>query len=678
MKKMNKMILNFRISEWGNSGKWWLILVCISLHSSLFAQMNVAFTRENFPESRKGLKMALAAIEQGDRYYFGHENGYGMALPYYLQAYQFNGNNAELNFKIGECYLRHQEKFRALAFLERAAKLNPHMGMDLDWALGKAHQYALDFLTAETFYLKCKEAYLGNNQDTLHFIARKLEECRLGQGYLRKPANHKIENLGERLNTRYDEYVPLITADEFMFVFTTRRPHKKQRYLNELYLDYYEDIYAAYYRNGQWTMPERLSRPINIKGRNNASVHLTFDGQTIYSYRSKNNGDIYMSRLEGEKWSKPKPFREINDRDHQESHICLSYDGNTAYFVSDRPGGYGGKDIWYIERKEEGWGMPQNLGPVVNTPGDEESPFIHPDNKTMYFSSAGHPGMGGFDIFETEKTDSGWTKPRNLRYPINGPDDDLFFILSADGMNAYFSSARMGGFGGQDLYVIRPFNPDFPEETVPFKDFDVTLFVGLLKDNDTKKPVGGQVEIIDLATGKMVWSNAVNQATGKFTLTLPTGVNYGLAVESDGYLFYSENFNLEKQKGFREVQKVVYLKKVGEGASLVLNNVFFEFNKWDLKPESVNELERALALLQRYAQFRVVIEGHTDNVGSDEINERISQQRAESVRNYLVKRGLPAERIVMVQGYGKKKPLTTNDTPEGRATNRRVEIKLQR
>lgn len=653
-----------------------VLLLCWAL--GIGAQVNIEFTRENFPESKRGLRDALKAIEQGDRFFYGHPNGYSMALPHYLQAYQFNGNNALLNYKIGECYLRHSEKFRAIEFLERAEKLNPNFGIELDLALGKAYQYALDYRKAEIYYKKFQSIYRGTSQDTFDLIARKLEECRLGQEYMRKPANHRIENLGERLNTKYDEYVPLITADEYMFVFTTRRPHKKQRYLNELYLDHYEDIYISYYRNAQWTMPERLNRPINKKRRNNASVHLSFDGQTLYLYRSKNNGDIYYSKLKGDKWGKPVPFREINHPDYQESHICLSYDGNTAYFVSDRPGGYGGKDIWYVEKSENGWSEPINMGPVINTPGDEESPFIHPDNKTMYFSSTGHPGLGGYDIFETERTDSGWIKPRNLRYPINGPDDDLFFVLSTDGMNAYFSSSRTGGFGGQDLYVIRPFNPDFPDEPVPFKDFDVTLFVGFLVDDATQKPVGGNVEIIDLSTGKRVWSNTVNSVTGKFTITLPTGVNYGLAVESDGYLFYSENFNLEKQKGFQEVQKTVYLKKVSEGASLVLNNVFFEFNKWDLRPESMNELNRALALLQRYAQFRIIIEGHTDNIGSDEVNDRISQLRAEAVRDYLVQKGLPQDRIISVKGYGKRRPVASNETIEGRASNRRVEINLQK
>ncbi len=657
-----------------------LVLLLFSISTAhVAAQVNVGFTKENFPDDPRGLKKAQRALKKAEKYYQMEPRAYAPALAYFLEAYKFNGNDALVNFKIGDCYLHLPEKFKALDFLEKAQELNPYVHIFLDYSLGLAHQYRMDYVTAGDYFRKFQKLYRGSSQDTIDMVLQQIKRCDLGREYLRNPSNHKLENLGLRVNSPFDEYVPLVTADEYMLVFTSRRPNKKRKRVNPYNFDYFEDIYSSFYKNGQWSMPDRLKRPINKKRQNNASVHLSFDGQTIYMYRSKGNGDLYYSTLKGDKWGRIKPFEAINTEEYSESHVSLSYDGRTAYFVSDRPGGYGGSDIWMIQMDDQDrWMAPKNLGPVINTPGNEESPFIHPDGKSLYFSSDGHPGIGGFDIFETVLNDSVWAKPKNLRYPINGPDDDLFFVLTADGMNAYYSSSREGGFGGQDIYMIRSFDPNFPDENIPFKEFDVTLFVGILQDAETGKSVGGKVEITDNSTGEVIWSNVVNSKTGKLTLTLPTGRNYGLAVEAEGYLFHSENFDLAQTKGFKEIRKVIQLKKVNEGMSLVLNNVFFEFNKWDLRPESRAELNRALLLLNRYPKFEIVVEGHTDNIGSDEVNDRISQSRAQAVRDYLVQAGLEATRIVAVEGHGERKPVATNDTPEGRAANRRVELKLRK
>jgi outer membrane protein OmpA-like peptidoglycan-associated protein/tetratricopeptide (TPR) repeat protein len=654
-----------------------LLLLSLSIFSSIRSQQDVPFHISRFPNDPRGLKQALISIEKGDRDLTGNIPSYRSALSHFLDAHRFNGRNASLNFKIAHCYLHLPEKFKALSYLELAGSLNPGMGHTYTFSLARAYQYAMKFHEAIVSYERFLADYPGKNADTIAMVKQNIAACNLGIEFIKNPASHKIESMGERINSSFDEYVPLITADEYMLVFTAKKPHRKQKQINPYNMDFYEDIYISYFQNTQWTLPLRQQRPINKKKQNNASVHLTFDGQTIYTYSSKNNGDLYSASLSGERWGKPKPFRPVNTKEYSESHICFSYDGNTAYFVSDRPGGFGGLDIWYIEKGPNGaWGAATNMGAEINTPGNEDSPFIHPDNKTMYFSSDGHPGMGGFDIFETEWKDGHWSTPRNLRYPINGPDDDLFFILSANGMNAYFSSSRPGGFGGQDLYTIRPFNPERPKDTVPFKDFDVTLFVGLLIDASTQKPVGGNVEITDNASGEVVWNNLVNSVSGKFTLTLPTGKNYGIVVESDGYLFYSENFNMEKQIGFREVQKTIPLIKVAEGAKLVLYNVFFDFNSWTLLPNSRAELNRAIQLLSRYPKYKIQIAGHTDSSGSDEVNDRISQQRALAVSEYLKQQQFPSDRIVLIQGFGKRQPITGNDTPEGRAKNRRVEIQL--
>jgi outer membrane protein OmpA-like peptidoglycan-associated protein len=255
-----------------------------------------------------------------------------------------------------------------------------------------------------------------------------------------------------------------------------------------------------------------------------------------------------------------------------------------------------------------------------------------------------------------------------MGYPINSPDDDVFFVLTADGRNAYLSSVKETGYGKQDIYSIRPF------EKKVFKEFHMVLFKGILKDRETLQLLGGKVNITDNKESKEIFEAEVNAADGTFLVSLPSGKNYGIAVESEGYLFHSENFDLIIPDGYKEVEKVILLEKVKAGTKLTLNNVFFDFDKSDLKSESKAELNRAIELLNKYPNLKIEIRGHTDNVGDDSYNQKLSERRANAVREYLVKNGFAAGRIVKVVGYGEAVPKETNDTKEGRAKNRRVEF----
>lgn len=634
---------------------------------------NVDFSKENFSGNKSGLRKAIKNLKKGDAYYYGTDRGYNQAVLYYLQAYELNPNNAFLNYKIANCYLNSLEKYNALKYAEKAYELDPNAAPDLDYVLGMAYQQKLKYDDA----IRAFERFLNKTQnaDTLKLVQKRIDECNNGKELIKKK-EYVVENIGEVINTPNAEYVPLIKADESVLVFTSRRPEenskkRKKSKISNFDYDYYENIYRSINKgvNG-WDTPTRLPAPINVPKKHSASVSLSLDGSVIYMYKSNNNGDIYFSKLNGNDWSVPKELPgKVNTKKYTESHITVSFDGKTAYIVSDRPGGFGGKDIWKSELQEDNtWSEPVNLGPTINTEYDEDGPFLHPDGRTLYFSSRGHNTMGGFDIFETEFKNGEWTKPLNMGYPINSPDDDVFFVLTADGRNAYLSSVKETGYGKQDIYAIRPF------EKKVFKEFQLVLFKGILKDKETLKLLGGKVNITDNKAGKEIFEADVNAADGTFLVSLPSGRNYGIAVESEGYLFHSENFDLIIPEGYKEVEKIILLEKVKSGTKLTLNNVFFDFDKADLKAESTAELNRAIELLNKYPNLKIEIAGHTDNVGNDSYNQKLSERRANAVRDYLLSKGFPASRIVKVVGYGSAIPIESNDTKEGRAKNRRVEF----
>ncbi|MCZ2442373.1 MAG: OmpA family protein [Flavobacteriales bacterium] len=649
-------------------------IALISLSLVCFSQ-NVEFTKENFPNKKKELRFAKKCLKKGDAFFYGATRGYNEALFFYLDANEVNPNNALLNYKIAYCYVNSYEKYKAYPFARKAGELGATLPKDYNYILGLAAQQKLKFDEAIQAYDLFESQV--SNADTLKMVAKRIEECKSGKELIQKD-EYEVVNLGDVINTPYAEYVPLIKADETVLIYTSRRPidetkKRSKRTVSNFDFDYYENVYKSTHESdGKWSKPTRMPMPLNQNKKHSASVSLSLDGNTLYLYQSSNNGDIYYSKREGESWSTPKSLPGlINTKKYNESHITISYDGKTAYFVSDRPGGLGGKDIWKSElQSDQTWGEPVNLGPGINTPYDEDGPFMHPDGKTLYFSSKGYNSMGGYDIFETELKDGQWKTPVNMGYPINSSDDDVFFVLTADGKNAYLSSVKENGYGKQDIYCIRPF------EKKAIKDFQLVLFKGTLKDKETDEYIKGVVNITDNSTGQEVFEVEVQANADGFMTSLPSGKNYGIAVESEGYLFHSENFDLVIPEGFKLVEKVIYLDKVKPGVKLTLNNVFFDFDKYNLKSESEAELNRALELLNKYPNIKIEIAGHTDNIGDDAYNQRLSERRANAVKEYMVKAGFAESRIIRVVGYGESKPLDPADTKEARAKNRRVEFIL--
>lgn len=489
----------------------------------------------------------------------------------------------------------------------------------------------------------------------------------------------EIEQLGREINSDFNDYAPVITADGEYMYFTSRRPSnekeiKKNKESREMI---YEAIWDE--ESKAWQQAEPLPKDVNLEGRNISNVAISNDGQRLIIYQDDKygNGDLYEAYLNGSTWSAPLGLgREINSDAH-ESSASISPDGRTVYFVSDRKEGMGGRDIWKCTKQKDGtWSSAENLGKVINSKEDEEGVFIHPDGKTLYFSSKGHNSIGGYDIFKSVLGENGsWSKPINLGEPINSIENDLFFVLSASGKTGYYATARNGGV--INIFQIR-FIPIIQENEEPVNTGPkLTVFKGVVKDCETGNPIYATIEVTDNEKNEVIGTYNSNSETGKYLISLPSGKNYGININAQGYVFSSQSFDLTNDSisEYKEEKKDLCLDKIKVGAKVVLKNIFFDFNKSTLRNESIAELGRLEKILIDNPSMTIEIGGHTDSKGSSEYNKKLSNDRAQSVVNYLIEHGISSTRL-SYKGYGKEQPVATNETEEGRQENRRVEFKI--
>lgn len=493
------------------------------------------------------------------------------------------------------------------------------------------------------------------------FLAQKLiADCKFSIQAKLHPVPFKPVNMGPEINTASDEYLPVGTADESTLIFTRKTDNN-------------EDFYKSDKVSSKWQTATYLSDKINTPTYNEGAQSISQDGKYLFftgCNRPDGLGrcDIYITQKRGNDWAKPFDLSTPVNTTGWEAQPSISSDGRTLYFVSNRKGGYGGYDLWKSTLSDKGWGDPENMGPSINTSFDEQSPFIHPDDSTFYFCSNGWPGLGGKDLFVSRLGKDGkWQKPENLGYPINTSGDENGLTLTANGDYAFFSSNNLNGFGGYDIYKF-----ELPVGSRPHR---VTYVKGIVRDAKTKQPLESAVEIIDLQKNFAVYQDYSSREQGDFLATLTSGKNYGLNISRAGYLFYSENFSLMGQENSAAFNIQVLLEPIEVGNKVILQNIFFDTNKFDLKPESIAELQKLIEFLGVNPTVHIEISGHTDNVGNDQLNQTLSENRAKSVYQYLLSNSISPGRL-SYKGYGKTQPVAPNTTDEGRQKNRRTEFMI--
>lgn len=683
-----------------------IFILFLFFSNIIFSQEHIIIKKKIFKKEikdksdKKAFKKAWQNIEDGE-YYFSLRNkaAYVLALKHYLKANNYNSHTAELSYKIGACYLQSNKKIKSIKFLEKSYEKNKKVAEDILFLMAQAYHFNYEFDRAIEKYKSYKNSL--NEKDlkkNAEILEKKIFECSNGKKFLKNPVRVFIDNIGENVNSKFDDYCPFISADESILFFTSRRADTKG---GQIASDgrFYEDIYISHNLNGVWQKSVNAGKPLN-NDENNATVGIQNDGQGLFIFDGlKRGGDLYFCRMEGEKWSKPKALKGINSKAHEE-YISFSPDGKNLFFISNNEDdNFGKHDIFKSTINEKGkWKNIQNIGNVINTKYDERSVFLHPDGRTIYFSSTGHTSMGGFDIFKSVKGKDGkWSKPENLGYPINTTGDDIFMVMAANGKKAYYSSEKKDGFGGQDIYIITFLGPEKPllqssednllaclekslpetiiEQKIEIQTARLTILKGIVFDEKTEIPIGATIEIVDNDKNEVIANFISNSKTGKYLISLPSGKNYGIAIKSENYLFHSENFDIPETSNYQEIVKNIGLKKLEKGVKIILRNVFFDTAKSSLRDASKTELNRLLKVLNDHPKIRIEISGHTDNVGSLSYNEKLSNDRAKSVVNYLIKNGISKSRLEF-KGYAYEQAIADNNTKEGRQLNRRVEYKI--
>ena len=590
-------------------------------------------------------------------------DNYARAIILLKQAIDKDPNYIEAYLSLAGVYGQIKDHQQSANYYEKAFAIDSNYASDfrLPYSINLAGLGQFDkalnvinSLLARTNLPENTRKAAGYRQKTYQF-AVDFAKAHANDNYVFAP-----QNVGDGINTAESEYFPSLTIDGTEMIFTRRVNNNN------------EDFFGSIKNGNVWGKAFRLSGNINTP-QNEGAQNISQDGKwLVFTGCNRQDGygscDLYISYMTENGWSEALNLGGKINTENWESQPCLSPDKRDLYFVSRRPGGYGGSDIYVSHLQPNGkWGEPENLGPQINTSGDEWSPFIHADNQTLYFTSNGLPGYGDEDLFMVRKGDDGkWGTPQNLGYPINTINTEGTIFIEANGKTAYYSSDRSDSKGGIDIYSFE-MRPDIR----PFK----TLWVkGKVYDQKTTNGLPSAVELIDLSTKRTI-SRVQTDEQGTYLITLPVGKDYAFNVNRQGYLFYSDNYSLKDKSPDSIYEKNIPLQPIEVNASVVLRNIFFDFNKYELKPESQVELDRVVQLLHDNPTVKIQIEGHTDNIGNAADNQKLSENRAKAVVNYLISKGIPATRL-SAKGYGATQPVADNATEEGRAQNRRTGLKV--
>lgn len=578
---------------------------------------------------------------------------------------------AEAHLELGSVYKLLLQHDKAKAHFKRASELKPDAKSMIGayFVTGEYYFNDGDYEKAMLYFNKVL-GYNPTMKGMLEKTKKYMENSAFALEALKQPMEFKPRLMPVEVNKFYLQAFPVVTADGQSLIFQMRQGTRPQDS---------EDIVISQHVNGKWTEPVSISKNINTP-LNEGACSISGDGRTlVFTSCRRQDGlsescDLYISYKEGNEWSIPVNMGPYVNTVYWESEPSISADGRTIYFTSDRRGGFGKEDIWYTVKNEQGmWTQARNIGATINTAGREVSPFLHANGKAFFFSSDFHPGMGGFDIFCSVLADSTAGIPQNIGYPVNTALNDISLFITADGSKGYYSvDQRENG----SLHYTKAFLYEF--DVPPSLHAIVksnTYAKGKIYDAVTKTPLGASVDLIDVKTNKLVQSVGSDSKSGEYIIVLTEGNQYALYVSRKDYLFKSLSFDYRNAVNFNPNFLDIYLDPLSKGASVVLNNIFFASNSFQLDPSSKTELNKISLFLSQNPGLQIEFGGYTDNVGAEEGNLTLSQKRAKAVYDYLVTAGISNARL-RFKGYGEAMPKASNETEEGRAVNRRIEFKI--
>lgn len=611
-------------------------------------------------------KKAIELYTQADNYRVRRQ--YREAVALLNEAIEKDKNFMEAYYRLGLVYFNMRSYPKAIEQFEKALSLtNDLKKQKVVWFdLGEAYLLEGQYEKAKTTLTNYISNEILNKQ--------KLERAKINLRNAEFALQNKVENsrynlrpLSDTVNRFVMQYFPVLTADQSELIFTRRVGYRD--------VDDEDLVVTRKSPSGRWREPVGISG--NINGTTNeGTCTISADGRRLIftscaGRDTYGSCDLFESNKIGNEWSAPRNLGPGVNSVAWESQPTLAADGRTLYFVSDRRAGLGQRDIWMSTLDDKGqWTKAVNVGRPINSEYDEMSPFIHVNGQSLFFATNALPGFGGYDLYVTERDTSGWTTPRNIGAPINNHDDQFSLFITADGQKAYYSheETRDDGRSVSKIY----------EATIPDQNWiqNRSNYVkGVVRDKETKAFLSARIELVDLETNRVISLVESDSLKGDYLMVLTQGAEYALYVTRAGYLFKSLNFNYSEVKNFEPIVVDIELEKIKTGSVVVLNNIFFDTDKYELKEKSTPELQKMLRLLNENPQVRIQVSGHTDNVGASDYNQQLSLKRATSVYQYLIDHGVDKKRV-QFKGFGATRPVADNNTEAGRQQNRRIEVAI--
>lgn len=677
------------------------VMIFLLSSFTVHAQTDVTVSRKEFKINRPGFNEAWKHIANGDTYFAEKGIFYNDAFNEYLQALVYNSANAELNYKTAVSALLSDKKEEAAAFFQKAWELKKNVSDDILLLTGRSLMYTGRYgeaMAKLTAYLNSGSK--KSKKNTL--LAREyINECSSGLIITKDTLRISITNAGQNINSPDDDYSEVLTSDGNTMYFASRRelPNSGKRQPDT---KFDENIFISRMNSGSWGNSVTAGKELATKYCE-TPLYVNSANTLLYVYEgSSGNGDIKVSEYKKGSWRPPHKINyKINTRG-TETAFAISPLGGEVCFVSNRSkDNIGGKDIYFIRQSNNGkWSKPVNAGSAINTIYDEEGVRYSSDGDTLWFSSKGHNSIGGFDIFYSIRgADGVWGPAVNYGYPVNTAWDELFYTPSPLNDSVfYFASNRSGGFGGTDIYQGRilpkehiPVLQPEPKPVIIKKDTVVqqappapappveveqpVYLMGKVRDSETGQPVLAKVDVKELYTDEILATTASSESDGSYRVKLPAKKSYNVDLHATGFLSDMKRIDVPENWTKENYNLNIDLIKVKVGKKVVLKNILFETGKSVLTPASYAELDHLLNIMNENAEMKIEISGHTDKTGSEPVNAKLSEARAKTVVDYLIKNGIENSRMVF-KGYGSSQPISDNTTPAGRAKNRRVEFKI--